>query len=175
MAGLHRLHARGFKWALTVDGDGQHAAADIPMFLTHAATRSSALIVGNRMLNALCMPWLRRRVNVWMSRRLSRLVGRDLPDSQCGFRMFPLSVWSTLPLQTTHFEFESELLLAFIAAGQDVEFVPIQAIYRSEHSKINVVPDSWRWLRWWWKVSSRHRKMDFGARTRQKTSTPPCL
>jgi hypothetical protein len=55
-----------------------------------------------------------------------------------------------VPLLTDHFEIESELLLAFLRAGLQVEFVPVQTIYRPGGSKIHPVVDTWRWLRWWW-------------------------
>jgi len=139
---------RGFRWALSMDGDGQHAAADIPAFLSCAERGRAALVVGNRMAGAAGMPWLRRQVNCWMSRRLSRVAGLELPDSQCGFRLMRLEAWRQLELRTSHFEIESELLLAFVAAGQRVEFVPIQVIYKSEQTKISPWRDTVRWFRW---------------------------
>src|SRR5687767_8311396 len=74
--GLKRARERGFTWAMTLDGDGQHSPEDIPAFLQHARQTGAALVVGNRMANASRMPWLRRQVNRWMSRRLSRIAGR---------------------------------------------------------------------------------------------------
>jgi hypothetical protein len=131
-----------------MDGDGQHAPADIAAFLACAGQGRAALVVGNRMAAAAAMPWLRRQVNRWMSRRLSRVAGLELPDSQCGFRLMRLDVWRQLELRTNHFEIESELLLAFLAAGQGVEFIPIQVIYKTEQSKISPWRDAWRWFRW---------------------------
>jgi glycosyltransferase involved in cell wall biosynthesis len=146
--GLRQARERGFAWALTLDGDGQHAPEDIPVFLRHATHTKAALIVGNRMADPGRMPWLRRQVNRWMSRRLSRIAGRVLPDTQCGFRLMKLDAWSRLPISTRHFEIESEMLLAFIGAGQGVEFVPIQVIYKAEQSKIHPWRDTVRWFRW---------------------------
>jgi glycosyltransferase involved in cell wall biosynthesis len=144
-------HARhlGFTWALMMDGDGQHGPDDIPKFFTCAETKTATLIVGNRMENASAMPWLRRQVNRWMSRRLSRLSGARLPDSQCGFRLAHLGTLAALPLAGRRFEIESETLLAFLAAGQVVEFVPIEVIYELNRSKISPLFDTWRWVRWW--------------------------
>ena len=155
-------HARelGFLWALTMDGDGQHAPGDIPALLSAAEKGEATLIVGNRMANPAAMPWLQRLTNRWMSRRLSRLTGRSLPDTQCGFRLFRLDAWSALALHTTHFEVESEMLVAFIAAGHGIEFVPVQTIYKREQSKIHPLLDTLRWFRWWRKtrpVNSRHQ------------------
>jgi glycosyltransferase involved in cell wall biosynthesis len=146
--GLRRARERGFAWAMTLDGDGQHAPEDIPAFLQHAARTGAALVVGNRMAGASRMPWLRRQVNRWMSRRLSRLAGRPLPDTQCGYRLLKLDAWSRLPILTRHFEIESEMLLAFISAGHEVEFVPIQVIYKAEQSKVHPWCDTVRWFRW---------------------------
>lgn len=149
IAGWERALERGFSWALTLDGDGQHSPDDIPAFLDEANTGRADLIVGNRMSNPARMPWLRRRVNQWMSLRLSEAAGQWLPDSQCGFRLLRLDPLCQLDLRTTHFEIESEMLLAFVRAGYSVRFVPIQVIYRNERSKIHPLRDTIRWFRWW--------------------------
>jgi glycosyltransferase involved in cell wall biosynthesis len=154
LAGWKRARERGFDWAMTLDGDGQHSPDDIPTYLRCAGQTGAALVVGNRMGDVGHMPWLRRQVNRWMSRRLSRLAGRELPDSQCGFRLVDLRAWSKLDLLTRHFEIESEVLLAFVEAGYPVEFVPIRAIYKSAQSKIHPWRDTVRWFRW---LSSRRR------------------
>jgi glycosyltransferase involved in cell wall biosynthesis len=147
--GWQRARERGFTWALTMDGDGQHAPADIAAFLACAETTGAALVIGNRMDRAGAMPWLRRQVNRWMSRRLSHLAGAPLPDSQCGFRLVNLDALSRLQLAAQQFEIESELLLAFLAARGKVEFIPVQVIYKSQASKIHPLWDTWRWFRWW--------------------------
>jgi glycosyltransferase involved in cell wall biosynthesis len=151
--GWQRAFERGFDWALAMDGDGQHAADDIPAFLTTALQGDADLIVGNRFENPGAMPWLRRKVNHWMSLRLSRTVGFPLPDSQCGFRMMRLDAWSRLAIRANHFEIESELLLRFVREGYGVQFIPVQTIYGSERSKINPVWDTFRWFRWWSRAS----------------------
>jgi glycosyltransferase involved in cell wall biosynthesis len=155
-AGWQAARQRGFTWALTLDGDGQHAPADTPKFFNCAEQTSAALIVGNRMSDSVRMPWTRLATNRWMSRRISSLAGRPLPDSQCGFRLIRLDLLAGLPITAEHFEIESDTLLAFVRAGHRVEFVPIQAIYKQEQSKIHLWCDLGRWLRWWWRVT-RHR------------------
>ncbi len=147
--GLQEAKARGLHWALTLDGDGQHAAESIPDFFRCAEQTGALLVVGNRMGQAERMPWVRRKVNRWMSRRLSRATGKSLPDSQCGFRLINLGAWAGVRLEAEHFETESELLLAFIRAGYPVEFVPVPTIYKETASKIHPVWDTLRWWRWW--------------------------
>jgi len=147
--GLAHAHQSGFAWAITLDGDGQHRPDNIPLFLDCEERTTATLVIGNRLHNALALPWLRRWVNRWMSRWLSAKAGRPLPDTQCGFRLVHLKTWAALPLKTNHYEIESEMLLAFLAAGHRVEFVPIEVIGRGPHSRIHPLLDSWRWWRWW--------------------------
>jgi len=146
--GWQRARERGFTWVLMLDGDGQHAPADIPKLFARAESSHARLVIGNRMNHADCMPWLRRQVNRSMSRRLSRLTGVPLPDSQCGFRLAHLPTLLALPIRANRFEIESAMLVAFFRAGARVDFVPVQTIYQNEHSNINPLTDTIRWLRW---------------------------
>lgn len=145
----------GFEWALAMDGDGQHKPQDALAFFQCAEQTRARLVVGNRMHNAQAMPWLRRQINRWMSRRISARAGQFLPDSQCGFRLVNLKAWAGLHLETNHFETESEMLLAFVRAGHPVQFVPIQVVGQGPHSHIRPFQDTWRWLQWWSRSRSR--------------------
>jgi glycosyltransferase involved in cell wall biosynthesis len=145
--GWQRARARQFEWALAMDGDGQHAPEDIPSFL--AAGGDAPLVLGDRSHQFDRMPPLRRFVNRWMSRRLSRRAGREIADTQCGFRLICLEALAGLRLKTTHFEIESEVLMAFARAGYEIRSVPIQVIYADERTKIRPLRDTWRWFRWW--------------------------
>jgi len=164
-AGWQRAAERGFPWVLMLDGDGQHAPDDIPKFFACAEKSNATLVIGNRMKNCRAMPWLRRQANRWMSRRLSRLTGERLPDSQCGFRLACMKTLLRLPLQVNHFEIESEMLVAFLAAGQKTGFVPIQTIYKTGASKMHLLADTWRWLRW---RLAQDRKNPLGRTVAQK-------
>lgn len=147
--GRHWTKEHGFAWAITLDGDGQHAASDIPKFLTAAQNSEAKLVVGNRLTEPEKIPWVRRVVNRWMSRRISQMTGRELPDTQCGFRLIDVSVWSQLNLQAMHYEIESEMLVQFVRAGHEVAFVPIEVRYLGERSRIHPWHDTLRWFRWW--------------------------
>ncbi len=150
--GWQHARGKGAAWSLNLDGDGQHSPDDIPQFLECADRTAAALVAGNRMTNTTGMPWLRRQVNVWMSRRLSILAGHSMPDTQCGFRLMNLASWSELHPAANHFEIESEIMLAFARAGHRVEFVPVRTIYKVEQSKILPLKDTVRWFKWWMKA-----------------------
>lgn len=148
LAGWNRAAQLGFKWGLNLDGDGQHSPADIPNFFVGLPPDRPALVIGNRMHNPDAMPWLRRKVNRWMTARLSRRAGFPLADSQCGFRLLHLESLPQMALATRHFEIESELILASARIGIPIKFVPIQVIYKKGLSKINPLVDTIRWFRW---------------------------
>ncbi len=139
--------ARTFTWALMLDGDGQHAPADIPALL--AAAEPATLVLGNRMDQSSAMPWLRRAANQWLSRRVSGLAGVPIPDSQCGFRLAHLPTLLALAPDSRHFEIESELCVRFARAGQRIVSVPVQVRYAGERSKISPLRDYARWCRWY--------------------------
>jgi hypothetical protein len=40
------------------------------------------------------------------------------------------------------------MLTTVLAAGHQVEFVPVQVIYNNSASRIDPLLDTWRWLRW---------------------------
>lgn len=147
--GWRVLADRGVRWAICLDGDGQHSPDDIPHFLSAASRTGADLVVGNRFATPPAMPWLRRTTNRSMSRILGALAGRRFPDSQCGFRLLRLDRLGELRLETERFEIESETLLSAARVGWCVEFVPIAAAYGTgDLSKIQPIADTWRWLRW---------------------------
>ena len=146
--GLSWALQQGHEWAVTLDGDGQHMPEDLPAFFRCANETGARLVIGNRMHEAQKMTWLRRQTNRWMSRQLSYYAGRNLPDTQCGLRLIHLSTWAGLALKSERFEVESEILMAFLAAGQRVEFVPIQVVSSRRASHIRPTADTWRWLKW---------------------------
>lgn len=148
-SGLSHALKQGREWAVTLDGDGQHSPEDLPALLRCAGETGALLVIGSRMDEAGKIPWLRRRVNRWMSRQLSRRAGRHLPDTQSGYRLVHLRTWASLSLTAKHFEVESEMLMAFLAARRRVEFVPIRVVRGSRSSHIRPLADSLRWWRWW--------------------------
>jgi len=147
-AGWDAALQRGFEWALCMDGDGQHAAADIPKFLARGERGDVALVIGERMHAPKTMPLVRRITNRFMSWQLSRLAGVRLTDTQCGFRLLHLPSLARFEVKSDCFEIESEVLIQFARARFGIAFVPIQVIYADERSKIRPLRDTLRWWNW---------------------------
>ena len=160
--GLKNLAAReNFEYLLILDGDGQHAPEEIPRFLEEANRSHAAMLVGNRMADTRTMPFVRKMTNRFMSWQISQVCGRSIPDSQCGFRMLKRDLAPALAaIETTKFDFETEMLVVASRKGCEIGAVPISTIYGDEVSKIHPVRDTIRFFR----MMERFKKESAAAR-----------
>ncbi|MCM8795632.1 MAG: glycosyltransferase family 2 protein [Candidatus Omnitrophica bacterium] len=146
---------KGFNYALekdfdaiiTMDGDGQHLASDIPYFIQRASCSESEIIIGNRMDKTKSMPWIRICTNKFMSWLISSLVRQKIPDTQCGFRLIKKEVLEKVNLRTMKYETESEILIKAAWLGFKIESIPIKTIYNNKRSRINPIVDTLRFIR----------------------------
>jgi len=100
------------------------------------------------------MPFIRRVVNRYMSRRISRLCGQKIPDTQCGFRMLDRQLIPELLGGGDRFDYETEVLIIASRKGYQIESVPITTVYTDQVSKIRPVRDAVRFF----KLMRRYRK-----------------
>lgn len=136
----------GFDAVITMDGDGQHDASDIPRFIESAAGTDNAVIVGNRMASAKCMPITRLLTNKFMSCLISQITKQEIPDTQCGFRLIKRQALEKMSLVSRRYEIESEILLRSALGGFRIGSIPIRTIYGNERSQINPVLDTFRFF-----------------------------
>lgn len=142
--GAAAARRRGATHIVTLDGDGQHAADDLPELLAAARQAPQALVLGTRVragdgggvpagrLNAIHVAGF--FVN-WVS-------GLRLADTQSGFRIYPLEALARLGARRGGFVFETEVLVAAAAAGMRVLEVPITVIPRAgRRSRFRPVAD----------------------------------
>ena len=153
--GLVEALRGGYSWAVLLDGDGQHRPEDIPSLFACAGSTGADLVVGDRSGGFGGMSWLRRWVNRCMSWEISRVTGQALRDTQCGLRLIRLEAWRQVPLESEHFEIESEMVVGFVRGGYRVRFAPIQTVPQRRASRIHPVVDTVRWLRWRLALESR--------------------
>ncbi len=129
VGGLRRLGEQGFTHAVTLDGDGQHYPSEIPKVLAEAEAHPGAFVVGARQLEEQEVAWINRFGNGFANLWLWIASGRDLGDTQSGFRVYPID--ATLALQPVgqRFDFETEILIRAARAGHDVRSVPVRVFY----------------------------------------------
>jgi glycosyltransferase involved in cell wall biosynthesis len=153
-SGFRYWFEHGSTYVVILDADGQHLPEEIERFLAAAASGVGELLIGTRMNDVREMPAVRRMVNRYMSRKISRACGQEIPDTQCGFRMVHRSIIPNLLGGTERFDYETEMLILASRAGCRIASVPISTVYSDEVSSIHPVRDTLRFF----KLMRRYRK-----------------
>src|SRR5438105_6770464 len=139
-------------WAILLDSDGQHLPEEIDRFIAAAASAEhSTFFIGNRMNNVAGMPYVRRVVNRHMSRRISRVCGQEIPDTQCGFRMLDRQLIPALLGGGHRFDYETEVLIIASRKGYQIESVPITTVYTDQVSQIHPLRDAIGFFKMMWR------------------------
>jgi glycosyltransferase involved in cell wall biosynthesis len=136
-------HANG-EFVLIVDADGQHPPEDAQRIA--ARLGEFDLVIGARSV-ATQATTARRLGNAVLNRFASYLTSRPIPDLTSGFRGARTEcLREFLHLLPNGFSTPTTTTLAFIKAGYNVAFEPIDARQRSGNSKIRFAKDGTRFL-----------------------------
>jgi|LSQX01.1.fsa_nt_gb glycosyltransferase involved in cell wall biosynthesis len=145
--GFRYILEKGIPAVITLDGDGQHPIEDIPGFLrAYKRNQRASIWVGKRKIKGTKMPLIRRLTNISMSVLISGVACQWIPDTQSGFRLIKKEVLSSIKLNTSHFETESEILIKASWKGFGISSVLISTIYDDEKSKIRPLTDTKRFF-----------------------------
>ena len=137
--GMEAARKAGYNYAVTIDSDGQHSPEEIPSLVNALPTDDAprpTLIVGSRWQdvgNADNLPqgmpagntFANRFSNFWFRVQ----TGISLPDTQTGFRVYPLLHLPCLKLLTYRYESELELLVFSAWRGVNIKPVPVSVSY----------------------------------------------
>ena len=122
----------GFTHAITMDADGQHLASNLEIMTKLAENKPDALIVGARKFDNPNMPQGSRFANKFSNFWFMVQTGSRLPDTQTGFRVYPLHEIEKMHLFTNRYEAELEILvrsawrsIPIISQPVDVYYPPI--------------------------------------------------
>ena len=123
--GFQEAKRLGFKYVITLDADGQHYPEDIPVLL--AEKKEKTLVVGSRSIrgNSSHSSFANRFSNFWF--RLYTTC--DLPDTQTGFRLYPLQQLPSLSLMSSRYEAELSLLVFSAWKGLTLKPVSVRVAY----------------------------------------------
>ena len=120
--GFAAAREMGFTHAVTLDADGQHFPEDIPLLLEESRKNPDALIIGSRNLQADNMPGGNTFANKFSNFWFTVDTWRKLPDTQTGFRVYPLG---RLPRIFTR-RYEAELALLVFSAWKGLGTIPVK-------------------------------------------------
>jgi glycosyltransferase involved in cell wall biosynthesis len=135
--GFNCVQQRGYKYALTLDSDGQHYAEDIPAFVKTAEEHPNALIIGNRKLTQDNMPKKNTFANKFSNFWFALQTGVKLPDTQTGYRLYPLEKMRRLRPFTSRYEAELELLVRCAWRGIKLVAMPVRVYYAPEGERVS--------------------------------------
>lgn len=127
--GFRKAREKGFSHVVTIDADGQHFPEDIPLLLDASLHAPSSIIVGSRQLDAPGMPRGNTFANKFSNFWFKVQTGIDLPDTQTGFRIYPLNSIHGEKWLTSRYEAELELLVASAWAGVRLLPVTVRVCY----------------------------------------------
>jgi glycosyltransferase involved in cell wall biosynthesis len=139
--GFKRALELGRDGVLTMDGDGQHAAADLPRLLAAAKQYPNHIVIGARLLDKDAQPGKNRFGNQQADFWVSWACGQRIVDTQSGQRYYPRAVIElALTLPHNGFVFESEILIEAAARGIRTVSVPIKSSYEDDRRASHFKP-----------------------------------
>ena len=145
--GLEKAKELGFEYAITIDSDGQHYPEDIPLFINALEQHIDALIIGSRNLNEENMPGKNTFANKFSNFWFKIQTGVKLPDTQTGYRLYPLKNLPNLNLLTSRYEAELELLVGAAWRGVDLIPIKINVFYPKAEERVTHFRPFWDFFR----------------------------
>ncbi len=121
--GFREAIRQGFRYAITMDADGQHFAIDIPLFAEYIDQNEDAMLIGSRNLRQENMPQKNTFANKFSNFWFTVQTAHKLPDTQTGFRLYPLQKMGDMHLMTSRYEAELELLVR--SAWRNIKLTPL--------------------------------------------------
>lgn len=128
----------GYRYAITIDSDGQHFPDDIPLFLNLIEQQPDAMIVGARNMTQDGVPGTSSFGHKFSIFWFNVETGLKVSDVQTGYRLYPLNKLSELKsFFTTKYEFEVEVLVRLAWLGVKILSVPVKVYYAPKETRVS--------------------------------------
>jgi glycosyltransferase involved in cell wall biosynthesis len=128
--GFREALRMGAAAVLTMDGDGQHLATDIPRLIAAANRHPNCIAIGARLRKRAQQPTYRRIANEFGDWGIAWGCGYRIADTQSGQRLYPAAVAALENVPGENFVFEAQILIsAARLLGMGVVSVPIESRY----------------------------------------------
>lgn len=130
------VESMGGKYMITIDADGQHNPKDCNFFFPLLKETADNIVIGTRDFEVPNIPessrFGRRLSNFWVKIE----TGIAIPDTQSGFRAYPVGCLNKLNYTHKSYDFEIEALVKLIWSGIHVENVSISVLYEPSGKRI---------------------------------------
>ena len=125
-------------WAVTLDADGQHDPADVPVLIRAIPAGGRPIVIGRReWMIGDDVPWTSRFGRKFSNFWVRTAGGPVLSDTQSGLRIYPLPEAMRLGVRARRFQFEVEILVRARWQGIPVVEAPVQVSYTPGMKRIS--------------------------------------
>ncbi len=128
-AGFEYAKSHNYRHIITIDSDGQHYPEELPHFIDKIKTYPDSLIMGARGMKEAGAPGKSSFGNKFSNFWYYVETGIRLPDTQTGYRCYPVEGLKKINLFTHKFELEIEVIVKLAWAGTEVHSLPIHVKY----------------------------------------------
>lgn len=136
-SGMKLAENLGYEFAISIDSDGQHFAKDLPQFINKLEENKNAIIIGARNMDGQDQKQGSSFANKFSNFWFLVETAIKLPDTQSGYRLYPLKKVNKLNYFTSKYEFEIEVIVRNSWRGLDIVAVPISVFYPEEDERIS--------------------------------------
>ncbi len=127
----------GYDYVITLDSDGQHFADDLPTMLDALEENGNAIVIGARNMNQSSVPGKSSFGNKFSTFWFTLETGISVPDTQSGYRLYPVKALEGIRFFTYKYEFEIEVIVRGAWSGLDVIAVPVKVYYPPAEERIS--------------------------------------
>jgi glycosyltransferase involved in cell wall biosynthesis len=135
--GFKKAVELGFDYVVTIDSDGQHYPEDFITFLNKVEEQPNSLIIGARNMSVENVPGKSTFGNKFSNFWFWAETGIKLPDTQSGYRLYPVQKLKKIWFFTTKFEFEIEVIVKAAWRGIPVISVPVKVYYAPREERVS--------------------------------------
>ncbi|WP_413670651.1 DUF2062 domain-containing protein [Mucilaginibacter sp. Mucisp86] len=126
-----------YQYAISIDSDGQHFATDLPAFIEKLEQEPDSLIIGSRNMEQSSVPgkssFGHKFSNFWFWVE----TGIKCPDTQSGYRLYPIHLLKNTKYVTRKYEFEIEVIVRAAWKGIKIDWVPVTVYYAPKETRVS--------------------------------------
>lgn len=135
--GFLKAKELGLTHVITLDSDGQHKLTDLSIFIDAHQKNPDAFIIGSRSFDNPNMPNQNTFANKFSNFWFRLQTAHNLPDTQTGYRLYPLATNHYMTPFNKRYEAELELLVRSAWRLLPIVSIPINVYYPPKEERIS--------------------------------------
>ncbi|MEI7662559.1 MAG: DUF2062 domain-containing protein [Bacteroidota bacterium] len=136
--GFNHAISRGYRYAITIDSDGQHFPDDLPLFLDLVQQQPDSMILGARDMGRDDVPGTSSFGHKFSIFWFKVETGITILDVQTGYRLYPLDrIREIRRFVSKKYEFEVEILVRLAWRDVSILSVPVKVYYAPKEIRVS--------------------------------------